>query len=208
MGLFQNLTKVKVRKDWVFANKYPGYYWMRLDKVGVGKLYTDGSKRDTRNRLREEFITIHMTVISVLDCTEPPPRAMVGEELVNYIKVTGNEYAEKNFAQFLMGVFGLRDASELDSPEIRALLGDKDWEDWLGNEDPKYGPVQPLTGSVIEMRNRFTLPSEKQKAENPAATGFVNLWYQRPVPAAEVQAALPPDQLKRYFPGGFNPVTG
>ena len=202
MALFRNLPQSTIRRDYIHENTRAGFYWMRIDQVKLGKLYPDG--RDTRTRLGAEFVVINKTVIAQLPCTEAPPFHMVGDEVCHYIKVTDNEYAGANFAQFLTGMLGLKDAADLERPDIKRLTGNLDWEDFVGNEDPRLGVVQPFRGLVVEMNDRRVL-GKKDKDTDPDKW-FVNLWYKREVPPAEVLKGLGgsgSELVKRFFPDGY-----
>ncbi len=202
MGLFKNLPQAQFRQDYNYENVRPGFYLMRIDKVKLGKQYPNGT--DTRTRLGEEYVAITKTVVHVLPSNEPTPAWEVGTEVQHYIEVTGNEHAAKNFAQFLTACLGVATAAELEKPEVKALIGGVDFEDWVSNDDPTKGPVQPLRGLVVEMNNRYQL-GKKKKADDPDKY-YTNLWYKREVPPAEVLKELGgsgSDLVKRFFPNEF-----
>ncbi len=196
MGLFTNLPKEQIRQDYNYENEHPGFYWMRLDNVKLGKIYPNG--KDTRTRLKEEYVAISKTIIRVIPSNEAPPYWEVGTEVQHYIKVTGNEYAAKNFAQFLVTVLGVANAEELDNPEIKKLIGGKEFEDWIADEP------SPVRGMVLEMNNRQSL-GKKEKPTDPDKF-YTNLWYKREVPPAEVLKELGgpgSDLVTRFFPNHF-----
>jgi len=204
MGLFKNLSQAKVSRDYIFLNQCAGNYLTRIDAVKVGKQWPDG--RDTRTRKREEFIAIEETIIAILSSNEAPPLHAVGDEVSHFIMVTGSEYADKEWASFLCGLFGLKGAEDLDRPEIKALVGGIEFDDWAGNEDAAKGVVQPLRGVVVEINNRM----RALKKVNPTDPDkfFCKVHTKREVPAVEVlQVLTAMDKtgglVNRFFPNNF-----
>lgn len=185
MGLFSNLSQTKILGDANYT-KY-GNYVVRIDKVKRGE-----------TRLREQHIIIDYTVIAVLAHQEPPPNHVVGEEACHYIGVTGNEYAQADWASFVSGVFEVP-VTELDSPQVKAACNNRDIDDWASNENPQMGPVQPMRGMVMELNNRMVMT--KDKPNNPSKP-FTKVRWKRPVPKEEVLKLLTPEQVNRFFPAG------
>ena len=185
MGLFsgQKLSQVRLVGDTIYP-KY-GLYWNRIDRVKQGE-----------TRLQIKHIVIEYTVIRVLPHQEPPPSHVVGEEACHYIEVTGNEYAAADWAGFITGIFGCK-VEELDSPDVKAICGGRDFDDWATNEDPAKGEVQPMLGMIGEMKNRMIMT--KDKPGNPSHPFTKTRWV-RAVPMAEVFKVLTPDEAKRFFP--------
>ena len=198
MGLFKGLSQVKVNRDYAYEKQ--GNYLTRIDRIKVGKLHANGV--DTRTRKREEFIAIDQTVIAVLPSSEPGPYHTVGEEITHFIMVTGSEYADKEWAKFLSGLLGV-DVSKLDDPDVLAVAGGKDFDDFLSNDDPKSGPVQPVRGTVIEKRNQLVATKESTPE---APKHFTRIKTVREVPANEVLKTLGgsnSDLVKRFFPNQY-----
>ncbi len=184
MGMFPNLSKTKIMGDAVYT-KY-GKYFVRIDKVKRGA-----------TRLQEINIIVDYTVLAVLPHQEPPPNHQVGEEACHYILVTGNEYAAADWAGFVSGMMGC-EVADLENPEVKAACGGLDTDDFITNEDPAKGPVQPFRGLIGELSNRLVMTKEKPgKPSKP----FTKVKWVREVPASEVLKALTPDLVSRFFPG-------
>ena len=163
-SIFKNLKTTALAGDFSYVGK--GRYWARIDKV----------KHD-KTRKKVEFISIEMTILTVIPGNEPADNR-VGEEVNRFIQISGSDYAEKDFVQFLCGTLGLS-PSEL--PEGA--------DDWACADD------QPLRGVVVEMDNKvITLESGKL---------FTKVKFCREVPVAEVLNNLPPELVNRFFPNNF-----
>ena len=204
MALFKKLSEAKLTRDYIFENQCAGNYLMRIDAVKVGRQWPDG--RDTRTRKREEFIAIEKTVIAVLPSNEAPPYHAVGDEVSHFIMVTGSDYADREWASFLCGLLGLKDATDLDSPQIKKLIGGIEFDEWAGNEDATKGTVQPLRGMVVEMNNRMR--ALKKASPSDPDKFFCKLHTKREVPASEViQVLNAMDKtgglVGRFFPNNF-----
>lgn len=165
MGFFKNLKTVKLKQDFVYLGA--GSYWMRVDSVTEGE-----------NRKMEKNFIVNLTVVKVLPRERDDPIHSVGQEISHYIKVSGNEYAEANVADFFCGVMGCKPEELTDGVEEWAI--DKS---------------QPLKGMVVELRNRV-ITTKKGNL-------FTSIHYVREVPAEEVLTKLDSDAIQRFFPNGY-----
>ena len=185
MGLFsgQKLSQTRLIGDFEYP-KY-GLYWVRIDKVKQGK-----------TRKQEMHLVIEYTVVKVLPHQEPPPNHLVGDEAGHFIMVSGSDYAQADWVGFVTSMFGCK-VEELDSPEVKALCGGMEIDDWATNEDPAKGVVQPMRGMIGEMKNRLQMT--KDKPGDPSHP-FTRIRWCRQVPMDEVLKNIPAEDAKKFFP--------
>lgn len=142
----------------------PGIYWSRINRIKVDV-----------SRKQEPFVAIEQTIIHVLDDDDGKGHKK-GEDITHML-MPKHDLFLPNIKGFIAGACSM-DADAITEVEAMEVCG-------VG---------QPLTGTVVECRNRQI----QTKAGNP----FTVVKYEREVPAAELMQALPPIDQENFFPGG------
>jgi len=142
----------------------PGIYWSRIDRVRVDI-----------SRKQEAFVAIEQTVIHILD--DDDAKGHKKGENVTHMLMPKHDLFLSNMKGFIAGALSMN-VDDITETEAMSCCGVE----------------QPLTGTVIECRNRQI----QTKAGNP----FTVIKYEREVPASELLQVLPPIDQENFFPGG------
>lgn len=142
-----------------------GHYYNRIDRIKL-----------TETRSNGVGLFVEKTVIAVLDDDEGKGHK-VGESITHCMLKKHDSFLG-NVKAFVAGVFGL--ASEQVTEDHVYQVVDDD---------------QPLSGTVVENKNRVILTKNKQQP-------FTVINYIREVPAAELLEVLPADIKQAFFPNG------
>lgn len=142
----------------------PGIYWCRIDQIKVDI-----------SRKQEAFVAIEQTVIHILD--DDDGKGHKKAESVTHMLMPKHDLFLANMKGFIAGALSM-DVDAITETEAMSVCG----------------VDQPLTGTVVECRNR-----QIQTKKN---TPFTLIKYVREVPASELMQALPPIDQEDFFPGG------
>lgn len=141
-----------------------GRYLERIDRVRVDI-----------SRKQETYLAIEKTVICIIDGDDAKGHKK-GEQITHMLMQKHDMFLP-NMKAFIAA------ACSMNSEEITEE-----------NAKEVCGPIQPLTGTVVECHNRMV----QTRANQP----FTAINYMREVPAAELLQMLPPQDQETFFPGG------
>ncbi len=140
----------------------PGAYFLRIDRVRVDI-----------SRKQETFMAIEMKVLHVID--DDDGKGHKKDEDVTHMLMAKFDMFLPNVKAFIACALAM-EAEQITEVEAMGVCG----------------VDQPLTGSVVECRNKMIMT----KDGNP----FTRVGYQRAVPAKELMDILPPIDQEAFFP--------
>lgn len=184
---FVGITGAKASRTSLYF--LPGQYVVKIERVcqvdsqsGQKFFCIESSILDVVDPL------IHMHAPGFVTGSSGSKPHVVGDRPTQLIK-QGQSFAG-NVMAFLVAATGY-DSSQITDEIANACC----------NEEPSFGPVQPLAGTVLEVK--AVLISTKPKPGYPNGTPFTAMSYLRQIPPTEVKKNLDPDLVERFFPNGF-----
>ena len=141
-----------------------GHYLERIDRVRVDI-----------SRKQETYIAIEKTIIFIIDGDDG--KGHKPGEQITHMLMQKHDMFLPNVKAFIAAAVTM-DAEQITPQEAMDVCG----------------ASQPLTGTVVECRNRMI----QTKAGQP----FTAITYMREVPASELLQSLPPMDQEKFFPGG------
>lgn len=165
-GIFRGLGSAKPTQDGNYTRV--GHYLAQINTCKIGQ-----------NRKNIPFAAIEMTIVKVFDNAANLGHRP-GEEVTRFINA--GDFFTKDIRQFLCAVAGMTDEAVPDEDAEKAAAF-------------VFGPMQPLTGRVVEWKGtQITL-----KNGNP----FTKCRFWREVKPSEMQTALTAEEIARFFPNGL-----